>query len=40
MFACVFAGDMMTYGKEQFVLWVLEGGMILYKNNEVAEFYH
>lgn len=39
MCLCVFAGDIVTYVKEQFVLQVLEGGIVLNKNNEVCKFY-
>lgn len=36
MCAFVFAGDTM-YVKQQCVLWVLEGGIILNKNNGIGE---
>lgn len=34
----MFAGDIITYVKEQVVLWVLEGSIILNRNNEVGKF--
>lgn len=34
---CVYLQE--TYVKEWFVLWALEGGIILNRSNEVGEFY-
>lgn len=38
MSVCICRKHSITSVKEQFVLQVLEGGIVLYKNNEVGKF--